>query len=175
MSYPIFGLSAVTSWSFATRDSIKHCGPCRPRVGQTLPFPQFSEVIGRSEKLRRRRRSSVLLEIVAELLDIVCEDLAYISIDVPVRNNSKAIDHLSVWRHGVSEKEGFQLFSRTLFEMSKPVHMPCGINYRDGDELLAERSVPAVCFATTQRLPRGANLPSSDSCTNAPPRPSASN
>jgi hypothetical protein len=46
----------------------------------------------------------VLLEIVAELLDIVCEDLAYISIDERMRNNSRAIDHLSVWRHGVTEK-----------------------------------------------------------------------
>jgi hypothetical protein len=46
----------------------------------------------------------VLLEIVAELLDIVCEDLAYIFIDVRARNNSKAIYHLSVWPHGVSEK-----------------------------------------------------------------------
>jgi hypothetical protein len=36
-------------------------------------------------KLGWRRRSSVLLEILAGRLDVVCEDLAHISIDV--RNN----------------------------------------------------------------------------------------
>ena len=73
----------------------------------------------------------MLLEIAAELLDVVCEDLAYIPIDVRVRNNSEANDHSSVWRHGVSEK-GVQLFSRTLFEMSKPVQIPCRIKRSEG-------------------------------------------
>ena len=38
---------------------------------------------------------------------------------------------------------------------AEPLHL---VLYRDGDELLAERSVSAVCFAATQRLPRGADL-----------------
>jgi hypothetical protein len=90
--------------------SIKHCGPLVDRwlvrSYHSLNFLRYSEERRRSERLRCRRRSSVLLEIVAELLDIVCEDLAYISIDERMRNNSRAIDHLSVWRHGVSEKGG---------------------------------------------------------------------
>jgi hypothetical protein len=91
-----------------TRDSIKHC---RYLVNRRLVrsyhlfnFLRYSEERRRSEKLRCRRRSSVLLEIIAKLLDVVCKDLAYFSIDMWVHNKSKPIDHLSVWRHGISEK-----------------------------------------------------------------------
>ena len=104
--------------TLVNRGLVRSCHP--------FNFLRHSEERRRSEKLGHPYRSSELFKIVAELLDVVCEDLAHVSVDVRVRNNAKAIDHLSVWRHGVSEK-GIQPFSRTLFEMSKSVHMPCRI------------------------------------------------
>ena len=92
--------------TLVNRGLVRSCHP--------FNFLRYSEERRRSEKLGRPYRSSELLKIVAELLDVVCEDFAHISVDLRVRNNSKAIDHLSVWRHGVSEKGGLTLLAHVV-------------------------------------------------------------
>ena len=82
---------------------------CGPPIGQILPFAQFSELFGRAAKIGKVSSSSPFLRAAQDSRRTPrrrCEDLAYISIDVRIRNISKAIGHLRVWRHGVSEKGG---------------------------------------------------------------------
>ena len=56
-------------------------------------------------KGRWRRCSTLLLKILASLLNVAREDLAYISIQMRANNNSKTVDLLRVRRHGISGKD----------------------------------------------------------------------